>query len=60
MGAMIDDKVVQKASEEIGKGSGYEAWHSLAWAGAFVVTILVLVLSLASRAILLRNRISND
>lgn len=40
--------------------SPYEAWHSLAWAGAFVVTMLVLVLSLVSRAILLRNRISHD
>lgn len=40
--------------------SPYDAWHSLAWAGAFVVTMLVLVLSLVSRAILLRNRISHE
>jgi phosphate transport system permease protein len=36
--------------------SPYEAWHTLAWAGAFVVTMLVLVLSLFSRTILLRKR----
>jgi phosphate transport system permease protein len=40
--------------------SPYDAWHTLAWAGAFVVTMLVLVLSLASRAILLRNRMSHE
>jgi len=40
--------------------SPYESWQSLAWAGAFVVTIFVLVLSVLSRAILLRNKVSND
>ena len=40
--------------------SPYDSWHSLAWAGAFMVTIFVLVLSLVSRAVILRNRISND
>jgi phosphate transport system permease protein len=40
--------------------SPYESWQSLAWAGAFVVTIFVLLLSVLSRAILLRNKVSND
>ena len=34
--------------------SPYEAWHSLAWAGAFIVTVFVLVLSIGSRFILRR------
>ena len=33
--------------------SPYEFWHSLAWAGAFVVTVLVLVLGIISRGLLL-------
>ncbi|MGH8174625.1 MAG: phosphate ABC transporter permease PstA [Rhodanobacteraceae bacterium] len=40
--------------------SPYESWQSLAWAGAFVVTAFVLILSVISRAILLRNKVSND
>jgi len=40
--------------------SPYESWHALAWAGAFVVTVFVLLLSILSRAILLRNKVSND
>ena len=40
--------------------SPYDAWHALAWGGAFVVTMLVLTLSLLSRAVLLRNRTSNE
>ena len=40
--------------------SPYESWQSLAWAGAFVVTAFVLLLSLLSRAILLRNKVSHD
>jgi len=40
--------------------SPYDSWHSLAWAGAFMVTAFVLLLSLGSRALLLRNRIAND
>jgi phosphate transport system permease protein len=35
-------------------------WKSLAWAGALIVTLFVLALSLISRAILLRNKVSND
>ena len=30
----------------------YEAWHKLAWAGAFMVTVVVLVLSVGARALL--------
>jgi phosphate transport system permease protein len=40
--------------------SPYESWQSLAWAGAFVVTVFVLLLSVLSRAILLRNKVSHD
>ena len=40
--------------------SPYESWQSLAWAGAFVVTAFVLLLSLISRAILVRNKVKND
>ena len=41
--------------------SPYESWNALAWAGAFVVTVFVLLLSLTARAILLRNKTpSND
>ena len=40
--------------------SPYESWHALAWAGAFVVTVFVLLLSVVSRAILLRNKVPND
>ena len=41
-------------------GSPYESWQTLAWAGALVLTLFVLLVSLAARAILLRNRIQND
>ena len=40
--------------------SPYESWHALAWAGAFVVTTFVLLLSLLSRAILLRNKVHHE
>ena len=40
--------------------SPYDSWHSLAWAGAFVVTVFILLLSLVSRAVILRNKVSND
>jgi len=40
--------------------SPYESWNSLAWAGAFVVTIFVLLLGIAARAILLRNKVGHD
>lgn len=38
--------------------SPFDDWHSLAWAGALIMTLFVLVLSLCSRLILLRNRAS--
>ncbi|WP_329768041.1 phosphate ABC transporter permease PstA [Stenotrophomonas muris] len=41
-------------------GSPYEFWQVLAWAGALVLTVFVLLVSLAARGILLRNRISHD
>lgn len=41
-------------------GSPYESWQVLAWAGALVLTVFVLLVSLAARGILLRNRISHD
>ncbi len=34
--------------------------HAMAWAGAFVITMFVLLLSLASRLILSRNKVSHD
>lgn len=40
--------------------SPYESWQNLAWAGAFVVTIFVLLLGILSRAILLRTQVSHD
>lgn len=40
--------------------SPYESWQSLAWAGAFVVTVFVLLLSVLSRTILIRNKVSHD
>ena len=39
--------------------SPYDSWHSLAWAGAFVVTLFVLLLSILSRAILSRKGASS-
>ena len=38
--------------------SPFEFWHALAWAGAFVVVILVLVLSLTSRWLVARGKVS--
>jgi phosphate transport system permease protein len=37
-----------------------ESMHALAWAGAFVITMFVLLLSLASRLILSRTKASHD
>lgn len=36
--------------------SPYDYWHALAWAGAFVVTMFVLVLSLSARLLISRSR----
>jgi len=40
--------------------SPYEFWHALAWAGAFVVTMVVLVLGLTSRWLIARGKISHE
>jgi phosphate transport system permease protein len=40
--------------------SADDGWKALAWAGALAITLFVLALSLISRAILLRNKVSND
>ena len=40
--------------------SPYENWHSLAWAGAFVLTLFVLLISLVARAIVSRNKMTHD
>jgi phosphate transport system permease protein len=40
--------------------SPFETWHTLAWAGAFMLTVFVLLVSLLARTLLLRNRISHD
>ena len=41
-------------------GSGYENWEHLAWAGALLITLFVLTISLVARTLLLRNKVSND
>ena len=41
-------------------GSGFENWEQLAWAGALLITLFVLVISLAARALLLRNKPAHD
>lgn len=41
-------------------GSPYESWQVLAWAGALVLTVFVLLVSLIARGLLLRNRLPND
>ena len=40
--------------------SPYQFWHALAWAGAFVVTLVVLILSLTSRWIIARGKIRHE
>jgi phosphate transport system permease protein len=40
--------------------SPFPAWQALAWSGALVITLFVLVLSLTARAFLLRKTIRND
>ncbi|HEY5971507.1 MAG TPA: phosphate ABC transporter permease PstA [Pseudoxanthomonas sp.] len=40
--------------------SPYENWHTLAWAGAFVLTMFVLAISVLARFIVLRTKISHD
>ncbi len=40
--------------------SPYDNWHTLAWAGAFVLTVFVLLIGLLARALVARNRIVHD
>jgi phosphate transport system permease protein len=40
--------------------SPYDNWHSLAWAGAFFLTLFVLLVGLAARAIVSRHRMPHD
>ncbi len=40
--------------------SPFEDWQQLAWAGALIVTLFVLLISVIARVILLRNRVQND
>ena len=40
--------------------SPFERWNSLAWAGAFLVTLFVLAVSLVARFVLQRNRMSHE
>lgn len=41
-------------------GSGFENWEKIAWAGALVITLFVLIVSLLARTLLLRNKITHD
>ena len=41
-------------------GSGYENWEHLAWAGALLVTLFVLAVSLVARTLLLRKKTHHD
>ncbi len=40
--------------------SPYADWHALAWAGALVITLFILTLSLLSRLILARSKVTHD
>lgn len=40
--------------------SPYDAWHSLAWAGAFMLMLFVLTVSLIARTIVARKRVAHD
>ena len=39
--------------------SPFEDWHALAWAGAFLITVVVLALSLFARLVLLSKRVAH-
>jgi len=41
-------------------GSGFANWEAIAWAGALVLTLFVLAVSLFARTFLLRNKITHD
>ena len=40
--------------------SPFDNWVQIAWAGALVLTVFVLLVSLAARALLLRNKVTHD
>jgi phosphate transport system permease protein len=40
--------------------SPYESWNALAWAGALMVALFVLVLGIVARAVLLRHKVIHD
>lgn len=40
--------------------SPFDGWHALAWAGAFVLTLFVLLVSILARVIVARSRILHD
>ena len=40
--------------------SPYDSWHSLAWAGAFVLTLFVLLVGLLARAVVARHQVRHD
>ncbi len=40
--------------------SPYDSWHTLAWDGALLITVFVLLTSLAARAVLARKKVPND
>jgi phosphate transport system permease protein len=37
-----------------------DGWNALAWAGALLITLFVLLLSIVARTVLLRNKVSHD
>ncbi len=37
-----------------------DGWNALAWAGALLITLFVLLLSIVARSVLLRNKVSHD
>ena len=41
-------------------GSPYENWQAIAWAGALVLTLFVLLTSLVARAVVARKRVPHD
>lgn len=40
--------------------SPYESWHTLAWAGAFILTLFVLLISITARAVVLRSKMLHE
>jgi phosphate transport system permease protein len=40
--------------------SPFEDWNQIAWAGALIITLFVLLVSVVARILLLRNKVSHD